>query len=738
MVARHPGRTRTGFVLKVGMISTAMLAVLALGTWRTQAADEAAPATGLQGILPQQVPDDLTASIAQLPPSWQPWGELLTGQLNALYAAENSTAASQRAAIAGLRVKLTTLKNSLADRKYAVVASILADLYGKLSRRVDLATAVLDTVEVGPEAHAARISEARAQVERSAQAAEQFLNGIPNGKAWLPYLRLQNVSQTVRSGDPSQAVPVLTAIHTKLSVPQTDQKIRDFLAKPAFTELEQSLEAYLHVAKMAPVEPNNPQLRQALTDLVAGVEEYEAQRSKSFTSALRKAYDSVRAASPDAGARITQVLRTDYLNYNLRVIVSNTFMNKLVAQHRDENGAVNDFVLGAKVDGYQTTDTNVSVALVPSSKMAKFDLIVKGATSSNTQGVTPEAVVYTMGNHYFTAEKEVGFDGDRFFTQPARIAVSANNSTYGANTKYSRVPLLGGVANRIAVREAEKMRPESEAIARGRVQDRVLPEFDAEVNKEFGPNGTSARKLRERISALQELGLYPDAKQYSTTVSALNVTTRLMNPNEVGGGNLNPAVQPGKGLSAQIHESLMNNSMDRMNLAGRTMTGDQVRAEFEARLSKLTGTPVKLIPPPSNHPEADKTELTLVFDETDPIRFRIADGMLYLSVKAAFKQEDKEEIPAQLITMPFKFSVKGKTVLVERGKVEVSPVVKPAGGEIAKQITRAGVIKKKFEDALAPRSLDSRVIIPRDNKTKVNADVTRITAADGWLQVEME
>ena len=106
-------------------------------------------------------------------------------------------------------IKLATLKSSLADPKYTAASSVLADLFGKLSRRVDLVNAALDTVELGSEAHAVRIQSARANVEQTTQAAEQYLNGIPNGKAWLPYLRLQSVKQTVKTGDLATAVVAL-------------------------------------------------------------------------------------------------------------------------------------------------------------------------------------------------------------------------------------------------------------------------------------------------------------------------------------------------------------------------------------------------------------------------------------------------------------------------------------------------------------------------------------------------
>src|SRR5262249_10577376 len=153
----------------------------------------------------------------------------------------------------------------------------------------------------------------------------------------------------------------------------------------------------------------------------------------------------------------------------------------------------------ANVTGSQTTVTNVGIRLVPSSGTAQFDIVANGDISSNTVGVTDQAQIYTQGNHSFVAAKRIVFDGDRFWTTPARINVSAHNSTVDAQTNMG---LFSGIANGIAMRKAEEMRPQSEAIAASRVQDNVLPKFNAEVDKEFGPSGTINQTWGERTAAL--------------------------------------------------------------------------------------------------------------------------------------------------------------------------------------------------------------------------------------------
>src|SRR5262245_13482299 len=97
--------------------SCVLLGLVMCGTYVTHAAD-GARATGLRGVLPEGVPADLVANIAQLPENWASWGEGLSAELATLYDQADADVNAQGAALAALQVRLKTIAKALADPKY--------------------------------------------------------------------------------------------------------------------------------------------------------------------------------------------------------------------------------------------------------------------------------------------------------------------------------------------------------------------------------------------------------------------------------------------------------------------------------------------------------------------------------------------------------------------------------------------------------------------------------------------
>jgi hypothetical protein len=279
------------------------------------------------------------------------------------------------------------------------------------------------------------------------------------------------------------------------------------------------------------------------------------------------------------------------------------------------------------------------------------------------------------------------------------------------------------------------MRGESEAIAASRVQDRVLPQFNSEVDKQFGPLGKNNPELTRMLDALRELSLYPDAKSFSTTDTELKIASRLMAPTELGGNDPNPALVLGRGATILLHESVMNNAADRLELAGKTMNEDELTAKLEGNFSKVLGREVKFKKEEKPVTDEDQGPKTFVFDKSDPIRVQVGDGALTLTLRTGFQQEGKEDIPTQIVTLPLRFSVDMKNVVIEPGDVGVAAAEPPESA--AKQLARAGVIKKKIGNAF-PRTEVNRVRYVNVEKKKVLVAVTRIRALDGWLSITVE
>jgi hypothetical protein len=179
----------------------------------------------------------------------------------------------------------------------------------------------------------------------------------------------------------------------------------------------------------------------------------------------------------------------------------------------------------------------------------------------------------------------------------------------------------------------------------------------------------------------------------------------------------------------------MNNAADRLELAGKTMTEEELNAKLEANFSKLLDKEVKIKKDDKPASEEDTGPKTLVFDKSDPLRVQIVDGSVIMTLRAGFKQEGKDDIPTQIVTVPMSFSVNTKSVVIEPGSVSVASA-EPAEDK-GKQFAAAGVIKKKIETAFPRKEVDRVSYVPVE-KRKVLMAVTRIRALDGWLSITYE
>ena len=102
-------------------------------------------------------------------------------------------------------------------------------------------------------------------------------------------------------------------------------------------------------------------------------------------------------------------------------------------------------------------------------------------------------------------------------------------------------------------------------------------------------------------------------------------------------------------------------------------------------------------------------------------------------LRAGIKQEGKEDIPTQSITVPLRLTVKGNRVLVDRGTVQVAPAT--ANADRAAQVVRAGVMRKKLETVITPMAIDGVIHVPRQGKADSDLTISDIKAFGGWLTI---
>ena len=697
---------------------------------------------GLTGLLPEESPYDLNEeSFEGLGGNWAPVRAKVSSLVEQLHTDKSLGIVGQRRVLEQLKAQIRLIRAGIEQPRNKPVVGDLVTLHGRLARRVGLAEALLDAVTIStrkPKPKAAGGSP-RQKLAGSVTALHTYLKSFNTGATWIDFLSLNELNAAVQKESPSKGDVatirgVLKTLREKDNLGNADQI--SFLKEKEFAAVETGLSTYLAVAgkpKPAPKPPTKPLddktravLRPHLVTLASAIDRYEETASRSAATRARKALMAIKAISSSQYEQLGEALRPHYLGYNVRVVASEKFLGRYVGQTRVKKQPVQDVILGAQVSGKSLTTATVGIDLLASQQGARFRMVLNGKTITDTRADKRGASIFTHGEHVFNASKLVHFDGDVFKTEPAEVSVDANNTIVDVTAKSSLV-------RRIARKKALKLNGRSEQIAAEKVAADVRPEFNSEVDKQFRQ---ATIDLAKHVNGpLEKLDLAPAGRSITSTDTELRVASQLMGSGELAAGLPNPSVVSQSGVVVHLHESAINNALDRMKLAGKTMSEDDLKVEFEKKISTFLGRDFHF---KSDAKAADDSgPATLIFAVDDPIRVRIADGQFVLVIRAGLKQGGgKEDIPAQIVTLPFDVRIDGDNLSVARGSVRVSAVSKPPSR--AKQIVRAGVVRKKLTAALKDLTIERHLSVTREDADPVKLSVTRVEANDGWLSIVLE
>ena len=419
---------------------------------------------------------------------------------------------------------------------------------------------------------------------------------------------------------------------------------------------------------------------------------------------------------------------------NLRLTVSENFLNRLVARDETKPGEVRDFILGAQVSGRQTTATRVRLDLLPGAANARGALVLNGTTQSETTGVTPQAMVDVASQQEFVAVKEIYFDGMKFSTRHAVVHVRAKNQTLGAVTPLTGT-LFGGIANRIAYREAERRRPEAEAVARDRVAERVFPEFDNTIDKQLASANDQLESKVRRL--LRTANLMPTLQQVSSTDTAIYYSAQVATESPT---TSSPAFEgrpnADRGLSLMVHESLLNALVARSGLKGMKTTDREIKALIAPFEYKSGKDELESAQPPTGLPGMDNVVTDIEFDESDPLTIRLEQGRALVTLRAKFKPAGQDVLPPLAVTIPYTNELVGDKFVVTPGKVQVAildkddeSAIPPLAMSLVSNAVEASLSKLATDKALPASLWPIGGSVPQ---------IVGVQTQDGWGMISVE
>jgi hypothetical protein len=423
------------------------------------------------------------------------------------------------------------------------------------------------------------------------------------------------------------------------------------------------------------------------------------------------------AAEPDR--QLAHELDEHYRNANIRLALTAEFLNRLAPEQPVANGVVNDNILGAAVHGTSTTNTQLTVKLIPDPLRVHLWIEAQGKVDSQTQSTSGPATFDNNGRSTFLVHKAVLIDRQGLWIANAAAEANSDTQLTGVRTSYDGWPLLGSLARNIAVSQHDSMLGAAER----ETDEKVATEASQSVNAEVKEHLSEAeRAVRKNVyDPLAKLGVPPEPVTLETTAQRLTMRLRISGQNQLGGHTARPQALSDSLASFQVHESALNNVLDQLQLAGRTFTLADL---FRHVVEQLGRSPV-------NGLDDLPTDVKITFAAKDPVWVRCQDGAVRLTLSVAELRQGDEQWKDFSVTANYVPEIEDLHVrLVRKAPIELSGEAYKGKPELALR----GIFTKMFSRQLSFELIPAAIA---DNRYLSDLCVSQCVIEDGWIALSL-
>jgi hypothetical protein len=559
----------------------------------------------------------------------------------------------------------------------------------------------------GTEPVSLRAIDADSQMQQALVNISTMLAKAPVGETWRDFLMLSRLHQLARdtSDDASaERRRVAQIVLARMSHPRVTPAQKQVLAEPALLELKRHLRRWT-VEKLP------------LGELLYTVEDYEQARVTSLGRALAEQSELLSASRDAAEERLGCELARQYRNANLRVVVTRELLNRLLPQPEPALEPVNDAIVGVVARGQSTTSTKLSVRLFPARDQIRFGIEAAGVVDSQTASTAGPVTFFSQGESSYRVGKLVVID--RNGVRVGNAMADADNRTRlsGLQTDFDGVPIVRNLVRGYALSQHDEKQGQARQEVEAKVASRASQRLDAEVNARLAK--AEADIQRRILAPLQKLELTPSVIQLTTTEARMTARLRLASDDQAGAHTPRPLAMSDSLASLQIHETAINNALDRFQLAGRTFTLPELYEWIGGLLGRMR---VEL---PEDLPE----NVSITFAEKDPLRVRSSDGRVELTLAVAELDEGRRVWHDFEITVFYRPHVEGlRLEFAREGAIELS-------GEAYKgrtEVVLRGIFAKVFSHR---RKLTFDPTTDNPNPALATLAFSSALVDNGWISI---
>jgi len=428
--------------------------------------------------------------------------------------------------------------------------------------------------------------------------------------AWRTYLRLNDIQERMRHGSVESRAALARDVLARMNSRKLTAAQRAVLQRSPFFELERELRRWV-------VQPI------AYPQLLADIETYEDSHASEAAHRVADCYQVIRWSEDANIANLAKLLDTHYRNANLRVAIRDDLLNRMLPQQDDFEEEVNEEIIGAQVFGNAQGSARMRTVLIPDSRRWRFGLEVEGEVESQTAATRGPATFFNDGYSRYQARTLFQIDHHGVHVSDSEARANMDSELTGFQTLFDSLPIVGWVARGIARQQHDDQTEMARWVSETRLETRMRERLDSEVQTQLE---TAQAKIETKIiTPLRKLELNPSAVEMRTTKNRLIARYRLASAHHLSAFTPRPQAPSDSMLSVQVHETMLNNTLEQLGLDGRR---SKLRELYRDLADAFDRTDLEV---PDDIPDG----ITIQFAEVNPIRVRCEDGKLTLTIKIA-------------------------------------------------------------------------------------------------------
>ncbi len=431
---------------------------------------------------------------------------------------------------------------------------------------------------------------------------------------------------------------------------------------------------------------------------------------------VSEAFQTLRFSESLEAARVAKAIDVTYRNANVRTAISADLINRFLPTLPARTEPIRTTVLGNAVRGVSTVNSDLSLQLQPSPDSWQLTLGTNGNVATRSQGGQSGVTVLSSGHNTFHAQTPLIIRPNGCQVGQTHVNVTGQQRLRGIRSPYDGWPLIGSLVHGIAESRFEDALPVAKRISGDRIRSQVTTELQTQLTQKTRGAGTRLDELV--LGPLGRLNLDPKVIDLETTPRRLVARYRVAGDWQLASHTPRPRAWSDSWMSLQIHQSALNNTLERLLPTGHAKSIQQ----FYADTMDLFGQDAK--PLPDDVPG----DAMIEFASTRPITVEIDDGKVWITLRIVrLSEPDGAALTRFIVRAGYEPKVNGLDAhLVRDGHLSI----RGPGMTMGQRIAVRALFNKILSEQRPIPLTGPRII---DHPAMRGLAVSQLELRDGWL-----